>query len=108
MCQCNETKSAGIGMIERPKAMLMNKLEDVGELRSKLSALEEEIINFEQVPGRLADKLRPILPSKPEGVAVAVPTAPSMTEIGSRLQSATTRLREIQSYFHNIISDVQI
>ena len=113
MCdKCNQTKAfigepsntSSSGALSRVSL----NAEDVGELRSRLTALEKEISILSDIPGRLANKLTPILPPS-KGVGVeAVPTAPSLTEVGSRLQQLIDRVREIQGYFHNIINSVEL
>lgn len=119
MCSCNEAKmenkaadvrGGGLGMADRPspKNILLNKLEDIGELRQKLNELEMVLGDLSCVPGRLADKLRPLLPIKNEGVAKGIPATPSNTEIGQRVQASIDHIREITGHLYSIMTDAQI
>lgn len=89
-------------------ASLLNKIEDIGELRSKLSQLEEAILGLTDHRDRLAAKLQPVLQVQPQPTEKGIATCPSLTEIGNRIQSSIDRVYAVARSLDNIRQDAQI
>ncbi len=85
------------------------KPEEVGELRSKLAALEEAIAILADERDRLGNKLTPVIrqvPPSPAGAGLA--TSPSTTEVGNRIQCSIDRVRDVARSLNQLREDAAI
>lgn len=112
MCDCDQTKvfitQAPTTETRELSKVTLNKLEDVGELRQKLSLLEDAVGHLGDEQDRLSSKLQPIRVGDQAGLEKGAASSPSFTELGDRIQVIIDRVRGIAQSLNTLREDVSL